>query len=160
MICRRFSSFRFQFSVFIVVLSDSSSFIEAISSNTRCIWLYTILSALFFALSNLNQGIRQILSKIHRWQLAPFCHHILDKLFTFFNRHLSSLHCIIQEINRSQISDLLFFTILLNVFQIAATDDIVGITAIGHTSTLTFAKSLQKPGIFDHHLPCRIEFLL
>ena len=35
MICRRFSSFRFRFSVFKVVLSDSSSFIEAISSNTK-----------------------------------------------------------------------------------------------------------------------------
>ncbi len=35
MICRRFSSFRFGFSVFIVVLSDSFSFIEAISSNNQ-----------------------------------------------------------------------------------------------------------------------------
>ena len=41
-----------------VVLSDSSSFIEAISSNTKCIWLYAFLSALYSALSNLNQGIR------------------------------------------------------------------------------------------------------
>ena len=35
MICRRFSSFRFRFSVFKVVLSGSSSFIEAISLNTK-----------------------------------------------------------------------------------------------------------------------------
>jgi hypothetical protein len=35
MICRRFSSFRFRFSVFKVVLSGSSSFIEAISSKTK-----------------------------------------------------------------------------------------------------------------------------
>ena len=35
MICRRFSSFRFRFSVFKVVLSGSSSFNEAISSNDK-----------------------------------------------------------------------------------------------------------------------------
>ena len=35
MICRRFFSFRFRFSVFKAVLPGSSSFIEAIGSNTE-----------------------------------------------------------------------------------------------------------------------------
>ena len=35
MICRRFSSFRFRFLCFMVVLSGSSAFIEAIGSNTK-----------------------------------------------------------------------------------------------------------------------------
>ena len=91
-ICRRFSSFRFWFSVFIVVLSDSSTFIEACSSNTKCICFFRPLSVTIPQTHLPRKRFISVYSFYQYFSLSLHSHSIALHNATNHSRHIRKWH--------------------------------------------------------------------
>ena len=88
----------------------------------------------------LNLACRDVAFDVNRREFAPCCHHALNEVMHVRFCHLLSDEGVIKEIDSCKVSYLIFAAIVPYVFEITASKYIMVVTAVNHTSTLTFAQ--------------------